>query len=149
MLHGNERIIKHKLGLLNLAEELGNVSQACRVMGLSRDTFYRYKEAIDNGGMEALFDKNRRQPNLKNRVDEKTEAAVVRYATDFPAHGQVRASNELRKLGIFISPSGVRSVWLRHKLAQRQAFCPGGEGSPRRSDSYGITGCSLGEEETG
>ena len=87
MLHGNERIIKHKLGLLNLAEELGNVSQACRVMGLSRDTFYRYKEAMDNGGVEALFDKNRRQPNLKNRVDERTEVAVVQHATDFPAHG--------------------------------------------------------------
>ena len=52
MLHGNERIIKHKLGLLNLAAELGNVSQACRVMGLSRDTFYRYKEAMDNGGVK-------------------------------------------------------------------------------------------------
>jgi len=43
MLHSNERIIKHKPGLLNLAEELGNVSKACQVMGLSRDTFYRYK----------------------------------------------------------------------------------------------------------
>jgi len=103
MLHGNGRIIKHKLGLLNLAEELGNVSQACRVMGLSRDTFYRYKEAMDNGGVEALFDKNRRQPNLKNRVDERTESAVIKHATDFPAHGQVRASNELRKLGVFLS----------------------------------------------
>ena len=51
MVHGNERIIKHKLGLLNLAEELGNVSQACRVMGLSRDTFYSSKEAMDNGGV--------------------------------------------------------------------------------------------------
>ena len=114
MLHGNERIIKHKLGLLNLAEELGNVSQACRVMGLSRDTFYRYKEAMDNGGVKALFDKNRRQPNLKNRVDENTESAVVQHAIDFPAHGQVRASNELRKLGVFISPTGVRSVNLEH-----------------------------------
>ena len=117
MLHGNERIIKHKLGLLNLAEELGNVSQACRVMGLSRDTFYRYKEAMANGGVKALFDKNRRQPNLKNRVDESTESAVVQHAIDFPAHGQVRASNELRKLGVFISPTGVRSVWLRHQLS--------------------------------
>jgi transposase InsO family protein len=117
MLHGNERIIKHKLGLLNLAAELGNVSQACRVMGLSRDTFYRYKEAMDNGGVKALFDMNRRQPNLKNRVDENTESAVVQHAIDFPAHGQVRASNELRKLGVFISPSGVRSVWLRHQLS--------------------------------
>jgi len=117
MLHGNERIIKHKVGLLNLAEELGNVSQACRIMGLSRDTFYRYKDAVEEGGVAALIDQNRRKPNLKNRVDEITESAVVEYAIGYPAHGQVRASNELRKKGTFISPSGVRSVWLRHKLA--------------------------------
>ena len=118
MLHGNKSIIKHKVGLLNLAEELGNVSQACRVMGLSRDTFYRYKAAVDQGGVEALISKDRRRPNLKNRVDEHTELAVVAYAVEEPAHGQVRASNELRKKGVFISPSGVRSVWLRHRLAR-------------------------------
>ena len=118
MLHGNKSIIKHKVGLLNLAEELGNVSQACRVMGLSRDTFYRYKAAVDEGGVDALINKDRRQPNLKNRVDEQTEAAVVEYAIEEPAHGQVRASNELRKRGVFISPSGVRCVWLRHRLGR-------------------------------
>lgn len=117
MLHGNERIIKHKLGLLNLAEELGNISQACKIMGMSRDTFYRYKDAVEEGGIGALIDQNRRKPNLKNRVDGHTEIAVIEYAIEFPAHGQARASNELRKKGFFISPSGVRSVWLRHKLA--------------------------------
>jgi transposase InsO family protein len=118
MLHGTKKIIKHKAGLLNLAEELGNVSQACRIMGLSRDTFYRYKAAIEQGGIDALIDKNRRKPNIKNRVDEHTETAVVEYAIEEPAHGQVRASNQLRKKGVFISPSGVRSVWLRHQLAR-------------------------------
>jgi len=118
MLHGNKSIIKHKVGLLNLAEELGNVSQACRIMGLSRDTFYRYKAAVDEGGVDALINKDRRQPNLKNRVDENTESAVVVYAIEEPAHGQVRASNELRKRGVFISPSGVRCVWLRHRLGR-------------------------------
>jgi len=117
MLNSNERIIKHKLGLLNLAEELGNVSRACKVMGLSRDTFYRYKSAVDDGGVEALFERSRRKPNLKNRTDEATEAAVIQYAVDEPAHGQTRASNELRKKGVFVSPSGIRSVWLRHDLA--------------------------------
>ena len=118
MFNSNERIIKHKLGLLNLAEELGNVSQACKVMGLSRDTFYRYKSAVDEGGVEALFDKTRRdRPNHKNRVDEATEAAVCQHAIDFPAHGQQRTSNELRKQGIFISATGVRGVWLRNNLA--------------------------------
>lgn len=116
MLQSNERIIRHKVGLLNLAEELGNVSQACKVMGMSRDTFYRYRDAVESGGVEALLDKSRRQPNLKNRVDEATEAAVVEYALEQPAHGQVRTSNELRKRGVFVSPSGVRSIWLRHQL---------------------------------
>ena len=117
MLHGNERIVKHKIGLLNLAEELSNVSRACKIMGLSRDTFYRYKAAVEEGGVDALIDKNRRKPNVKNRVDELTEEAVVAYAVEHIDHGQVRASNELRKRGVFISPSGVRCVWMRHKLA--------------------------------
>ena len=117
MLHGTKTVIKHKIGLLNLAEELGNVSKACRIMGLSRDTFYRYQNAVEQGGVEALIDQSRRKPNLKNRVDEQTEAAVVAYAIDQPAHGQVRASNELRKRGVFISPSGVRCVWMRNDLA--------------------------------
>ena len=117
MIHTTEKIIKHKVGLLNLAEELGNVSKACQVMGLSRDTFYRYKSAVEEGGVEALFEVNRRKPNEKNRVDGQTQQAVVDYATSFPAHGQARTSNELRKKGIFVSGSGVRSIWLRHQLA--------------------------------
>ena len=119
MLETNQTIIKHKLGLLNLAEELGNVSKACKVMGLSRDTFYRYKAAVDEGGVDALFDKTRRKPNRKNRVDEEVEDAVVAYAIEQPAHGQVRVSNELRKRGTFVSPSGVRSIWLRRSEERR------------------------------
>lgn len=117
MLHTNDKIVKHKVGLLNLADELGNISKACKMMGVSRDTFYRYKEAVDEGGVESLLDQNRRVPNVKNRVDQVVESAVIQYAIDEPAHGQVRVSNELRKKGIFVSPSGVRSVWLRHDLA--------------------------------
>lgn len=117
MLNTSDKIIKHKTGLLNLAEELGNVSKACQVMGYSRDTFYRYKSAVDEGGVEALLERTRRKPNLANRVDEVVEQAVIKSATDFPAYGQTRTSNELRKLGTFVSPSGVRSIWLRHSLA--------------------------------
>ena len=118
MLHSNEKIIKHKVGLLNLAEELGNVSRACKVMGLSRDTFYRYKSAAEEGGGEALFGQNRRKPNHKNRCDQATEDAVCQHAVDFPAYGQVRAGNELRKQGVFVSARGIRSIWLRHGLAR-------------------------------
>lgn len=116
MLQTDKKIINHKVGLLNLAEELGNVSQACRVMGFSRDTFYRYKTAVEENGVNALLDKSRRKPNLKNRVEESIEKAVIEYAIEEPAHGQVRASNQLRKNGIFVSPSGVRSIWLRNGL---------------------------------
>lgn len=111
-----QSVIKHKVGLLNLATELGNVSRACKVMGFSRDTFYRYQSAVEAGGIDALIDANRKKPNLKNRVEEATETAVVAFSLEQPAFGQVRASNELRKRGIFISPSGVRSVWLRRDL---------------------------------
>ena len=117
MLQSNEKIIKHKVGLLNLAEELGNVSKACQIMGLSRDTFYRYKSAVEDGGVEALLERTRRHPNLKNRVDLETEDAVVAFAIEYPAHGQVRVSNELRKQGVFVSASGVRSIWLRHEMS--------------------------------
>ena len=111
-----QNVIKHKVGLLNLAAELGNVSRACKVMGFSRDTFYRYQSAREAGGVEALLDANRKKPNLRNRVEEATEAAITGFAIEQPAFGQVRVSNELRKRGIFVSPSGVRSVWLRRDL---------------------------------
>lgn len=116
MLHTNNPIIKHKAGLLNLAEELQNVSKACKIMGVSRDTFYRYQELVETDGLDGLINRNRRTPNIKNRVDEVIEQAVISYAVDFPAHGQHRTSNELRKRGVFVSGSGVRSIWLRHKL---------------------------------
>ena len=90
MLQSNQKIIRHKVGLLNLTEELGNVSKACQMMGLSRDTFYRYRDAVEDGGVEALLEKPRRVPNFKNRVDEETESAVVDYAVEYPAYGQVR-----------------------------------------------------------
>lgn len=120
MNQSTSRIIRNKVGLLNLAEELQNVSKACRMMGVSRDTFYRYQTARDEGGVEALLDKNRRKANPKNRVEPQIEDAVLAFALEFPAHGPVRASNDLRKEGIFVSPSGVRSILVRHTLHNRK-----------------------------
>jgi transposase InsO family protein len=115
-LNSNTTIIKNKVGLLNLAQELGNISKACKIMGFSRDTFYRYQNAVDEGGVDALLNKSKRGPNIKNRVEPVTEEAVVRIAIDEPAWGQTRVSNELRKEGLSVSPAGVRNIWLRHGL---------------------------------
>ena len=112
----DEKLIRSKMNLLDLAAYLKNVSEACRVMGTSRDTFYRVKKAYDEGGLEALREKSRRGPNIRNRVSEDVETAVMDFALEEPAYGQKRVSDTLRQRGIFISPAGVRCVWLRHGL---------------------------------
>ena len=91
------KIIKHKVGLLHLAEELGNVSQACKVMGYSRDTFYRYRQAVDEGGFAALVEQSRRKPNLRNRVAAEIEEAVVTLALAQPALGLLQRRQPLLK----------------------------------------------------
>jgi transposase InsO family protein len=110
------KVIKTKVGLLNLAQQLGNVSQACKIFGYSRDSFYRFKELYDQGGELALQEVSRRRPNIKNRIEEEIEKEVIQLAIEQPALGQLRVSNELKKKGIFISQSGVRCVWLRNNL---------------------------------
>ena len=112
----SEKIIKPKLGLLELSKQLGNVSQACKVMGYSRDSFYRFKTLYENGGEEALHDMSKKKPNEKNRVPLHVEEAVIALAIENPALGQARAANELLARGIIVSSSGVRSVWLRNDL---------------------------------
>jgi transposase InsO family protein len=116
MMTKEQKIIRAKVGLLELAKQLGNVSQACKMLGYSRESFYRFKELYDKGGDLALAEMSRRKPILANRTPPEIEAQIVALSLEQPAFGQIRVSNELRKRGLSISPAGVRGVWQRHDL---------------------------------
>ena len=118
-MNTDQKIIKNKIGLLNLAQMLGSVSQACKVMGYSRDSFYRFKEMYDTGGELALQEISRRKPCIKNRVEEHIEKAIVELAVEKPALGQVRVANELARRSMMVSPIAPRIVG-------NEAFCGDG-----------------------
>jgi transposase len=107
-----QKIIRAKVGLLELAKQLGNVSQACKMMGYSRDSFYRFKEVYDKGGELTLQKISRRKPIMKNRTPVEIEKAVVDMAIERPAWGQVRVSEALKRRGLSIA----RCVWQQHDL---------------------------------
>lgn len=111
-----EYLIRRKMGIIELADYLKNVSEACRVTGVSRQHFYDIKKAYEEGGLEALREKTRRKPCLKNRVAPEVEEAVCSMALELPAYGQLRVSNELKRRGILVSPGGIRSIWQRNNL---------------------------------
>ena len=125
------KLIKTKLGLINLAEHLGNVSQACRMMGYSRDSFYRIKELYDTGGELALKEVSRRKAIPKNRVEPEVEEAVVQIAIEQPALGQVRDMETFPKrlaaLEAKVAQEGLilteaQMIAMERKREKREAF---------------------------
>ena len=142
----HEKLIRRKQSLLELAEYLQNVSQACKINGVSRQLFYDIKKAYEEQGIEGFREKTRRKPCLKNRVVPEIEAAVIQMAYEYPAYGQTRAANELRKQGVLVSSGGVQSIWLRHGLKRfKKRFLLSGYGGHRLHRS---PTCSPGGRQT-
>jgi transposase InsO family protein len=112
-------IINRKLNIFELSEQLGNISEACRRLGVSRSHYYDIKTALQEEGVSGLLEKARNKPRIGNRVAPEIEARVLSYSLDNPTHGQTRTSNELKIEGVIVSPGGIRSIWLRHKLERR------------------------------
>ena len=110
------KVIRAKVGLLELAKQLGNVCQACKIMGYSRDSFYRFQELYEKGGERRPSGDDQAQADPEEPRGRPIEQAMVELATEQPAYGQVRIANELRRRGLTISPAGVRCVWQRHDL---------------------------------
>lgn len=113
-------IIRRKLNILELAEQLGNISEACRKLGVSPKHYYDIKKAVEEEGIEGLLEKARNKPRIANRVASEIEERVLEYSLQYPMHGQARVSNELKKKRIILTPAGVRSIWLRHGLENRK-----------------------------
>ena len=116
--------IKEKLMLLEMADFGKNVSAVCRYMGISRKTYYQIKKAYDEGGVEALSPKLRRSPNLKNRVQEHVEEAVLKLSQENPTFGKKKISRILKGQGIQISPNTVRAVWDRNEMVSVEDRMP-------------------------
>lgn len=111
-----KRTAEDKIQLLNLSEELSNISEACRRIGYSRESFYRFKKQYHKGGKLALQPKNRKKPNLKNRFPKEIEDAILDLTFKNPARGKDFIAFELQDEEIYVSPEGVRLVWLRHNI---------------------------------
>jgi hypothetical protein len=112
-----QKVARRKLSLLELAQELGNVSRACQVMGYSRQQFYGIRRNFQTYGAEGLIDRlpGTRGPH-PNRVSAVVEQAVLDHAVAHPCHGALRVEQELRIRGLQVSSGGVRGVWQRHAL---------------------------------
>jgi transposase InsO family protein len=115
-------LVGFRLRLFTLAEEPGNVSAACRAMGVDRSTYYRLKRRVDRWGLEALNVRERRRPRMPNQIGPHIEQRIIAFALGHPGYGPRRISAELAREkwgGLRISEHGVWRVLCRVGLNTR------------------------------
>jgi len=119
-MNRSQYIINRKLNIVELSEKLGNISEACRKLGISRQHYYDIKNTLEEEGLEGLMEKARTRTRRSNQIPLEWEEAILEYSLHQPMHGQTRVSNELKRTqSIHISPAGIRQVWVRHGLQIR------------------------------
>ena len=112
-----QKAARRKLNLLELANDLGNVSEACRRIGYSREQFYEIRRNYQTFGSEGLLDKARGPKNPHpNRASEEQEQAVLNYCLEYPVHGALKVSQQLILRGVHIGVGAIRGIWQRHNI---------------------------------
>lgn len=115
----NEKVARRKLSMLELAQELKSVSEACRIMGYSRSQFYEIKRAFQIGGVEALLDRPPIPGSTPGKIPTELEREIVELSVSHPAWGQMRIADEMALREKVVSASTVRNVWIRNDLETR------------------------------
>jgi transposase InsO family protein len=116
-----EQLIKARLGMLALADELKNIARACKLAGVSRSHFYEIKRAYETFGKEGLAPKLRRRPRMPNQTPPEVEQQILAMTEQYPTHSYARLADQLKLVGVGVSAAAVRAVWTRHGLATRFA----------------------------
>ena len=114
-----KKIAQKRLTLLQLAEKLRNVSEACRHHGVSRSQFYEYKRAFQERGFEGLMDQPPIPKSFPNETPSEVKEKVVERSLEHPAWGPVHIGDHLRLEGVSVSPSTVRNIWLKEHMETR------------------------------
>lgn len=117
---GNQdRLIDAKISILQLAEKLESISEACKVAGIARSSFYEIKKAYEQFGREGLYPKPKRKPRMPNQLPEEIVSKVMDMTRRFPAYSYNRIAQQLQLEGVSVSGGGVRKVWERQGLVRK------------------------------
>ena len=115
-MNTRQKLIKARLGMLALAQELQNVKLACQRAGISRSHYYEIKEAFEKFGADGLAPQARRRPRMPNQTPPELERQILEMTEQYPTYSYIRISSQLRLIGVGVSSSAVRAVWARHGL---------------------------------